>query len=251
MLDSTRIVLVKPSHPGNIGAVARAMKTMGLSHLVMVEPDNFPSDEAFARSSGAKDVLENATICSTVEEALEGCGLVIGTSARNRKIPRPLLNPRTCAETISEKGLPAAIMFGRERTGLTNDELERCHYHVHIPTNAEYSSLNLGAAVQVLCYELRMASLAAGEVENNAVVKTADIASTEAVEGYFSHLEQTLVEIDFLNPDNPGKLMNKLRRLYMRAGLETNELSILRGILSDTQRTIRLAAAKEVVKNEK
>ena len=122
MLDSTRIVLVNPSHPGNIGAVARAMKTMGLSNLFLVEPEDFPSEEAFSRSCGANDVLENATVCRSVEEAIEGCGLVIGTSARNRKIPRPMLNPRTCAETVAEKALPTALLFGRERTGLTNEE---------------------------------------------------------------------------------------------------------------------------------
>ena len=167
MLQNIRVVLVNTSHPGNIGGVARAMKNMGLTRLVLVEPRVFPHHEADARASGANDLLENAQVVATLEDALVGCNLVLGTSARDRRIPWPLLDPRECGQKVVEEagqGAEIALVFGREDSGLTNDELQRCHFHVHIPSDPEFSSLNLGAAVQVLSYEIRMAWLAAPEV---------------------------------------------------------------------------------------
>ena len=164
VLEKIRVVLVNTSHPGNIGGAARAMKNMGLSRLVLVDPQDFPSSEAVARASGAVDILDGAHIVGTLEEALVGCSLVLGTSARDRHIPWPLLDPRECATASLqqvEQGGEVALVFGREYAGLTNEELQRCHYHVHIPSDPEFSSLNLGAAVQVLTYEVRMAWLAA------------------------------------------------------------------------------------------
>ena len=160
--DNIRIVLVNTSHPGNIGGAARALKNMGLSRLYLVAPKEFPADKAVWRAAGAQDVLENAVVVDTLDEAIGDCGLVVGTSARGRRIPWPIVNPRECGErTWSEaKQHEVAVIFGREDRGLTNDELHKCNYHVHIPSNEEYSSLNLAAAVQVVAYEIRMAWLA-------------------------------------------------------------------------------------------
>jgi tRNA (cytidine32/uridine32-2'-O)-methyltransferase len=157
-----RIVLVNTSHPGNIGGAARAMKNMGLAELYLVEPREYPAPRAVWRAAGASDVLANAKIVGSVDEAIKDCGLVIGTSARERRIPWPLINPRECGEKIWQeaKSHQVALLFGREDRGLTNSELQKCHYHMHIPSNPDYSSLNLAASVQVLCYEIRMASLA-------------------------------------------------------------------------------------------
>ena len=165
-LQSIRVVLVNTSHAGNIGGAARAMKNMGLSRLVLVDPEDFPSPNAVARASGATDILDSAEIVATLEEALVGCSLVLGTSARDRRIPWPLLDPRetgtVCLEQV-ERGGEVALVFGREYAGLTNEELQRCQYHVHIPSDPDFSSLNLAAAVQVLAYEVRMAWLAAND----------------------------------------------------------------------------------------
>ncbi|WP_213879073.1 tRNA (cytosine(32)/uridine(32)-2'-O)-methyltransferase TrmJ [Pseudomonas sp. dw_358] len=253
MLENIRVVLVNTSHPGNIGGAARAMKNMGLSRLVLVDPLDFPSAEADARASGATDVLEGAQVVATLEEALVGCSLVLGTSARDRRIPWPLLDPRECGQkTIEEAGQGAqiALVFGREYAGLTNEELQRCHYHVHIPSNPDFSSLNLAAAVQVLGYEVRMAWLAAQgqpskveKVEINSV-RSADLATADEMESYFGHLEQTLVAIGFLNPEQPKHLMARLRRLYGRSSVNRSEMSILRGILTETQKVARGDAHK-------
>jgi tRNA (cytidine32/uridine32-2'-O)-methyltransferase len=163
--SNIRIVLVNTSHPGNIGGAARAMKNMGLERLYLVEPKEYPSDKAVWRSAGAVDVLENAVVVETLDEAIKGCGLVVGTSARERRIPWPLLNPRECGESVwtESEQHEVAVVFGREDRGLTNEELHKCNYHVHIPANPDYSSLNLATAVQVICYEIRMAFLATSE----------------------------------------------------------------------------------------
>ena len=258
MLSSVRIVLVNTSHPGNIGGVARAMKNMALEQLVLVAPKEFPSDKADARASGATDILASARVVDTLEQALEGCQLVVGASARGRHIPWPVVDPRELAEQVvavqsAAKGeVPeVALVFGREDRGLTNEELHRCHRHVHIPSNPDFSSLNLAAAVQVLCYEVRMAALA----QQNAAAKpddqpqwgTAwdiDSASADELERMFEHLEQTLVEIDFLDPDNPRQLMTRLRRLYLRAHPDKVEVGILRGILTATQKLLKVSADK-------
>jgi TrmH family RNA methyltransferase len=225
-----RVVLVNTSHPGNIGAAARAMKNMGLKELCLVDPLDFPSAEATARASGADDVLARATRVATLDEALGGCGLVIGASARQRTLPVPMLNPRECAQLVLEQPQDtlAAVLFGRERTGLTNDELDRCHYLVRIPANPEYASLNLAAAVQVISYELRMAAALPAPPAG----KQLRYATDAEMELFYVHLEETLVAIGFLDAGNPRQLMRRLRRLFARARPNQNELNILRGILT-------------------
>lgn len=239
--SNIRIVLVNTSHPGNIGAAARAMKNMGLSQLVLVSPKEFPSPQAEWRASNALDVIENVIVVETLEQAVANCGLVVGTSARERRIPWPLFTPRECGERAWQESAhhEVAIVFGREDRGLTNEELHQCNYHVHIPTNPEYSSLNLGAAVQVLCYEVRMAYLTA----KDGKLPTFDEwdlppAKHEDLERYYEHLQETLETLNFLEPDNPRQTMTRLRRLFNRIRLDRMELSILRGILTATQNYI-------------
>lgn len=243
-LDNIRIVLVNTSHPGNIGAVARAMKNMAVSDLALVAPRKYPHDEATWRASNAADVLDNATVYDTLEAAIADCSLVVGTSARGRTIPWPLLDPRHCAEkAYAEAGQhKVALVFGREDRGLTNDELQLCNLHVNIPANEEYSSLNLAMAVQVLCYELRMTHLAGveGQLSDNPMADwDMPPATADALQRYFVHLEETLVEMGFLNPKAPKQLMTRLRRLYTRARPDEMEVNILRGILTATQYQIR------------
>lgn len=241
MLDNVNVVLVCTSHPGNIGAVARAMKTMGLSRLTLVDPAEYPSDVAEARASGATDVLESAHVVGSLAEALADCSVVIGASARSRHIPWPLMNPRQAGDKVQEAiaaGNQVALVFGRERTGLSNEELAQCHVHVNIPANPNYASLNLAAAVQVLAYEVRMAYLAATEQLQQAgdgqwgVSWDHPLATQQELNGFFQHLEETLVEIDFLDPNNPKQLMPRLRRLFQRAAPDKIEVNILRGILN-------------------
>lgn len=253
MLPRIRVVLVNTSHPGNIGGAARAMKNMGLSRLVLVDPQDFPSHDASARASGADDVLSGAQVVATLEEALVGCTLVVGTSARDRRIPWPMLDPRECGAKAVEQageGAEVALVFGREYAGLTNEELQRCHYHVHIPSNPDFSSLNLAAAVQVLAYEVRMAWLAAEgqalkvEKVEVASVRSAELATMDEMELFYQHLESTLVDIGFLDPTKPKHLMPRLRRLYGRSSVSRSEISILRGILTETQKAARGDAHK-------
>ena len=247
-LQNIRVVLVNTSHAGNIGGAARAMKNMGLSRLILVDPEDFPSPNAVARASGATDILDSARVVATLEEALAGCSLVLGTSARDRRIPWPLLDPRECASVSVEQsagGGEVALVFGREYAGLTNEELQRCQYHVHIPSDPQFSSLNLAAAVQVLTYEVRMAWLAAEgrptkveKLETTAMLDAQPVTVDE-LENYFGHLEQTLVDIGFLDPTKPRHLMPRLRRLYGRSGVSKLEMNILRGILTETQKAAR------------
>lgn len=256
MLDSVRIVLVNTSHPGNIGAAARAMKNMGLSRLVLVDPERFPNPEARARAAGADDVLQQAQVVTTLEEAIADCVLVMGTSARDRRIPWPVLDPRESAGKVLDQlaelpAAPIALVFGREDSGLTSDELQRCQYHVHIPSNPDFSSLNLAAAVQVLSYELRMAQLAREglptkmhKIETTAIHNEIP-ATAEELEHFYAHLEQVLVEIGFHDPQKPRQLMPRLRRLYGRTGLNRMEINILRGILTETQKAVGVQAAGE------
>ncbi|WP_323995605.1 tRNA (cytosine(32)/uridine(32)-2'-O)-methyltransferase TrmJ [Aeromonas hydrophila] len=236
MLDQIRIVLVNTSHTGNMGSAARAMKTMGLSQMVLVDPQAQPDDNAYALAAGASDLLANARIVSTLDEAIADCGLVIGTSARSRTLSWPMLDPREAGEKLVTEGMqhPVALVFGRERTGLTNDELQKCHYHVAIAANPEYSSLNLAMAVQTLCYEVRMHWLQQEQVgESDMAV---DYPSAEQLEGFYQHLEQTLLKTGFIADDHPGQVMSKLRRLFNRARPEAVELNILRGILTSVQK---------------
>jgi TrmH family RNA methyltransferase len=235
LLQRVRVILINTTHPGNVGATARAMKVMGLENLHLVTPKLFPHADATAMASGADDLLQHATLHPTLESALEGCGLVLGTSARMRSLAMPQMDARAAArKAFAESGQhDVAILFGRERYGLTNDEMQRCHALVHIPSNADYSSLNLAQAVQILCYELRMVALG-----NDGYVQEAlgrDPVDGKQMELFYAHLEQTLLEIQFLNPDQPKKLMMRLRRLFNRSRPDQNELNILRGILSATQ----------------
>ncbi|NMZ68898.1 tRNA/rRNA methyltransferase/tRNA (cytidine32/uridine32-2'-O)-methyltransferase [Pseudomonas peli] len=245
MLENIRVVLVGTSHPGNIGGAARAMKNMGLSQLVLVDPRDFPSEDAVARASGATDILDAAQVVATLEEALVGCRLVMGTSARDRHIPWPMLEPRECGGVACEQaqqGAQVALVFGREYAGLTNEELQRCHYHVHIPSDPAFSSLNLAAAVQVLAYEVRMAWLATeGRPARQSAVVDPDEepVAVDELESFYRHLEQALVEIRFLDPAKPRHLMSRLRRLYGRSAVSRLEMNILRGILTETIKAAR------------
>lgn len=242
MLENIRIVLVNTSHPGNIGSAARAMKTMGLSQLVLVNPITAPDGKSIALAAGAGDVLANAKTVSTLAEAVADCGLVIGTSARSRTLSWPMLEPRGCGEKmISEVSkYPVALVFGRENNGLSNEELQQCHFHVCIPANPDYSSLNLAAAVQTLCYEVRMAylNLSRGQYPENHPEDT-EYPLSEDLEGFYSHLEQTLIKTNFIIAKHPGMVMAKLRRLYNRSRPETQELNILRGILASVDKMIK------------
>lgn len=230
-LDRIRIVLSHTSHPGNIGAAARAMKTMGLTRLYLVRPKDFPSDEATARASGASDVLEQAVICDTLEQALTGTVLAAALTARRREMALPLAWPKEAAQklvaTAGEVG-EVALVFGNETHGLSNEDVLMCHMPVTIPTNPAYSSLNLGSAVQVLCYELRQAAADPGPAPDGA----GEWAPVEDVERLYQHLERAMIGSGFMDPDQPKKLMARLRRLFGRARLEKEEVAILRGMLT-------------------
>lgn len=239
-LDNIRIVLVNTSHPGNIGAVARAMKNMGLNRLYLVAPRQYPDEQATWRAVSAVDVLEGAVVTATVEEAIGECQFVVGTSARGRRIPWPLLDPRRCAErigTASGHG-EVAILFGREDRGLTNDELQLCNLHLNIPTSEAYSSLNLAMAVQIVCYELRMLADAEQLPASEDTQWDTPFSTRENMERFYAHLEQTLVDLEFLDPAAPRQLMTRLRRLYGRVRLDEMELNMLRGILTETGKLV-------------
>jgi TrmH family RNA methyltransferase len=226
-----RIVLVGTSHPGNIGAVARAMKTMGLQRLVLVAPKVFPAEEASARAAGAVDVLESARVCAGLDEALAGASFVVGASARLRSLAWPSIAPREAAARIvaETSSGEAAVVFGRENSGLTNEELARCHALLHIPTAPALGSLNLAMAVQVVAYELFLASGAAPALPPD---RAQPAATAEEMEKFYEHLETALIAAKFLDPDNPRHLMRRLRRLFNRAQPDSNEVNILRGILA-------------------
>jgi tRNA (cytidine32/uridine32-2'-O)-methyltransferase len=231
-----RIVLVGTTHPGNIGAVARAMKNMGLNDLVLVNPRHFPHEDATARASGATDVLEAAKVVSTLTEALTDCVYVAGASARSRTISWPSMGPRDCAERMmleSKEGTVAAV-FGPEKSGLHNDDLDLCHTLLTIPTDPGFSSLNIAMAVQVLTYELRVASRVDG---GPGFESEAPPATGDEMELFYSHLERVMTDIQFLNPDNPRYLMRRMRRLFIRARPDKNEVNILRGFLAAVDRT--------------
>lgn len=234
MLNNIRIVLVNTSHPGNIGAVARAMKNMCLQQLYLVNPLQFPDAEASSRASGADDLLNDAHLVNSLDEALVGCRLVVGTSARARTVNWPVVSPREAASKLvaeSHHG-EVALVFGRERSGLTNSELDRCTFLVHIPTNEAYSSLNLGAAVQVLSYEVYLASLEDRVVEQESL---RDLATADMLQSFHNHLEQSLDDIGFTDTRQSEKLLRRLRSMFQRARLDKDEVNILRGILSAMQ----------------
>ena len=232
-LDAIRIVLIHTSHPGNIGSAARAMKTMGLSDLVLVNPKEFPSAKATELAAGADDILMQAQVVTSLDEALAGVTFIGGASARLRALPWPLLNPRDWSEKAMNHSGKVALLLGREDKGLLNDELQRCHYHVHIPASDAYSSLNLAAAVQVLAYELRLAALGS---ETTLCAPEEPLATAEEIQALYEHMAQALTDIHFLNPDNPRQLMPRLKRLFSKAHLDKQEVGILRGLLSAAQR---------------
>lgn len=237
MLQNIRIVLVETSHTGNMGSVARAMKTMGLTNLYLVNPLVKPDSQAISLAAGASDVIGDAVIVDSLDEAIAGCSLVVGTSARSRTLPWPMLDARECGVKCVEEGAqaPVAIVFGRERVGLTNDELQKCHYHVAIPANPDYSSLNLAMAVQILAYEVRMAFLQSDRVEQPQYEEI-PYPLVDDLERFYQHLEQMMVNSGFIRQSNPGQVMSKLRRLYTRARPERDELNILRGMLSSFEK---------------
>ena len=241
LLNQILIVLSDTTHPGNIGAAARAMKTMGLGRLALVSPRNFPSAEVTARAAGADDVLAAAAVFDTLKQAVAGCGLVYATSARRRGIAWPVLDPAEAARQVADhaaRGTQAAIVFGQERAGLSNADLESCNGMIRIPTNPEFRSLNLASAVQLVCYELRRAT---GETKVATTPVTADEepVTAAAMEEFYQQLERTLLDIGFLDPDRPRHLMRRMRRLFNRTQLDLNEYNILRGILAAVQRRAR------------
>ncbi len=237
MLANIRIVLINTFHPGNIGAAARALKNMGLSELYLVSPRQFPDPEAESRASGALDVLANAQVVETLEQAIADCPLVIGTSARNRSFPWPMLDASQCAEKVLSEARqgPVAIVFGRERTGLTNEELMQCHFHVAIPADPQHPVLNVSAAIQVICYEIWKQHLL-NHSNPDSIVNTESYPTQQEMEYFYQHLEQTLRDIGFLVSQHEGKSLTKLKRLFNRARPEPMELNMLRGILTAIQK---------------
>lgn len=234
ILNNIRIILIETSHPGNIGAVARAMKTMGLTQLYLINPKLFPHQKANEMASSAVDILEKAIVVGSLEEALADCHLIVGTSTRSRTIPWPMLSPRQLGDKVREEASNAktAILFGREQSGLTNEELHRCHFHVQIPANPDYSSLNIAAAVQVIAYELRLASLN----ESTPAAWDYPLATSQEMDGFYAHLEKVLIDLAFLNPKAPRQLMTRLRRLFGRSRPDAMEMNILRGILNAVEK---------------
>ena len=235
-LDNVKIVLVETSHTGNMGSAARAMKTMGLTNLCLVNPVIKPDSQSISLAAGASDIIKQAQIFSSLEEAVADCSLVIGTSARPRSLQWPNLTPKECGDKIIAEAAchaQVALVFGRERVGLTNDELQKCHFHVGIPANPDYSSLNLAMSVQVLSYEIRMSMLSTQnsslKLDHQDVI---EYPKDEDIERFYQHLEQTLLQTGFINPNHPGQIMGRLRRLFTRARIEQQELNILRGILT-------------------
>ena len=233
-----RIVLIETSHPGNIGGVARAMKNMGLTQLVLVAPKQYPDPQADWRAVSAIDVLRKARVVDTLDEAIGDCGFVVGASAKDRRIPWPALDARRATAEIASASqrCDVAVLFGREDNGLANAELMRCNLHLAIPTSDVYSSLNLAMAVQIVCYELHMLTVADTLPDDPAAEWDAPPATQENMERFFVHLEETLTQIGFLNPRTPRQLMARLRRLYGRLRLDEMELNILRGMLTETQK---------------
>jgi tRNA/rRNA methyltransferase len=232
--SSARFVLVETSHPGNIGAAARAIKTMGFSQLVLVNPrfrDAVQHEEALAFASGATDVLAAARVVGSFEEAVSGCNFLAALSARLREFSPPVTTPRALAtDLVASDNLVPALVFGSERYGLSNEIVEKCNVLINIPANPAYSSLNLAQAVQILAYELRMASSTGTPPETAAIGFQGELAEADQVEGMYRHLEQALIAIGFLDPANPRKLMPRLKRLFARTALEKEEVNILRGI---------------------
>jgi tRNA/rRNA methyltransferase len=228
ILENIRVVLCETSHPGNIGAAARAMKTMGLSSLHLVKPQHFPDEQAYWRATSATDVLDHATVHDSLDAALADVAFAVACTARSRDVAVPAVTAREGAARLVEiaRSQRVALVFGNEQYGLTTEHVNKCRLLATIPANPRFSSLNLAAAVQVFAYELRMSAGADAPAE-----PPRELATHDEVEGFYAHLEQSMSETGFLNPEHPKKLMPRLRRLFARAGLESEEINILRGIL--------------------
>ena len=239
LLNSVKVVLVGTTHPGNIGATARAIKNMGILDLALVEPKEFPSDVATFRSKAAKDILEKASVHTSLEEAISECELVVGTSARGRTVPWPVLNPREAAEEMHKSSLngKVAIVFGREDRGLTNEELGLCNFHVHIPSDPEYSSLNLSQAVQILAYEIRLSYLQDRNV--NQEYWDVELANNEQTERLINHMDELMQEVDFYDVENPRKLLVRIRRFFKRSKIDVMEANIFRGLFATIQKKLK------------
>ena len=237
-LDSIKIVLVGTSHPGNIGASARAMKNMGFKNLCLVSPKDFPSDVATYRSKAAKDILENAEIHADLKNAISDCQLVIGTSARGRTVPWPVMSPKEAAKDVRKNATNSkvAIVFGREDRGLTNEELGLCNIHVHIPTDVEYSSLNLSQAVQILVYEVRVSFI---ENLDEEEVWDVDFANNEQTERLINHMDELMQQVEFYDVDNPRKLLLRVRRFFKRSKIDVMEANIFRGLFATIQKKLK------------
>ncbi len=243
LIENIRVVMVETTHPGNIGAAARAMKTMGYNNLYLVKPKIYPSAEATARAAGADDILGKAVVCDSLEQALQGCVAVVASTARPRTISHSVFTPREYAPKLYEmvKLGPVALVFGRESSGLSNEELEYCNVVLQIPTNPEFSSLNVASAVQILCYEfiqllqLEDADKTDAEVGDKEKIR---LATADEMNYFYEHLEQSMIDVDFLNPKQPRKLMRRLKSLFNRAHLDENEVSILRGFLAAVQEAV-------------
>jgi tRNA (cytidine32/uridine32-2'-O)-methyltransferase len=240
VLANVRVVLVNTSHPGNIGAAARAMKNMGIKHLMLVDPRDYPADKATWRAASAADVLESAVVVNTLAEAVADCGLVLGASARSRTIPWTVYSAREAASKAINTAVnnKVALVFGREDRGLTNEELQQCQIHLNIPTSDEYSSLNLAMAVQVACYEMRMASMDAFVGDQPAPEWDIDYASSEDNERLYQHLEKTMTKAGFYNPEIPKQLPARMRRWLGRSRMDQMEVNIMRGFLAAVERKI-------------
>ena len=239
LLNSVKVVLVGTTHPGNIGATARAMKNMGILDLALVEPKEFPSDVATFRSKAAKDILEKASVHASLEEAISECELVVGTSARGRTVPWPVLNPREAAEEMHKSSLngKVAIVFGREDRGLTNEELGLCNFHVHIPSDPEYSSLNLSQAVQILAYEIRLSYLQ--DLNVSKEYWDVELANNEQTERLINHMDELMQEVDFYDVENPRKLLVRVRRFFKRSKIDVMEANIFRGLFATIQKKLK------------
>jgi len=234
-VENIRVVMVETTHPGNIGAAARAMKSMGYKNLYLVKPKIYPNAEATARAAGADDILTRAVVCGSLEEALQGCVTVVASSARPRAISSPVFTPREYALKLSEKTRlgPVALVFGRESSGLSNEELEHCNVILQIPTNPDFSSLNVASAIQILCYEF-IQGMQFCDAENTDREKV-QLATSDEMKYFYDHLQQSMIDVGFLNPEQPRKLMRRLKSLFNRAHLDENEVSILRGFLAAVQ----------------
>ncbi len=242
-LNAIRIVMVNTTHPGNIGAAARAMRVMGLYNLTLVNPKKFPSSEATALASGALDVLENAVVTETLSEAVKDCQYIFGTSARSRHIGKPELPIETGAININkiieeQPNAKIAILFGTERTGLTNEEVDICQELFYIPTENNYNSLNIAQAIQIITYELRRNTTKDDRLDKRREPQyPGELPAThDSLEGFFDHMERFMIESDFLDPENPKHLMRKLRLLYKKAELTQEEINILRGALGAAEK---------------